>query len=217
MATSIRWELPEGFTADEISWPVPHLLGEAPEMSYGYEGELLLPVTITPPSDIPSGSSLVLQAHAAWLICEEICISDKADLTLTLATDTKAPAPSGWADLFRKTQQLLPKALAGMKLSASRAGDSYVLNITPDKPVADGAEFMFFAGEEEVINHSALQKQSTDGRTVQLLLRDSDYASKPASRLRGVLVVTGGEKHEKERQAFSIDLPVDGVADATAD
>ena len=53
LATSLTWTLPPGFTASDIQWPAPHVLTDhtGTVIGNGSEGDLFLPVTITPPAD----------------------------------------------------------------------------------------------------------------------------------------------------------------------
>ena len=49
VGTSIEWTLPNGFTASEISWPYPEKSFMAQYPCHGYERDVTLLVTITPP------------------------------------------------------------------------------------------------------------------------------------------------------------------------
>ena len=52
LPTSLKWTLPAGWTAGEIQWPAPMVLKDKAgnTVGNGYEGELFLPVTLTPPA-----------------------------------------------------------------------------------------------------------------------------------------------------------------------
>lgn len=47
LATTIKWQLPDGVTAGEIAWPVPKKIPIGDLANYGYEGTVLLPVPLT--------------------------------------------------------------------------------------------------------------------------------------------------------------------------
>src|SRR5262245_9768812 len=64
LPTKLTWKLPDGFTADPILWPRPERISAPPLMSYGYEDEVLLPVTVHPPATLPAGQTLRLAARA---------------------------------------------------------------------------------------------------------------------------------------------------------
>ena len=52
LPTKAAWTLPEGWKAGEIEWPTPRVVKDRRGMvtGNGYEGDTLLPVTITPPA-----------------------------------------------------------------------------------------------------------------------------------------------------------------------
>jgi len=55
---SFKWQMPSGFRAGEIQWPRPKRLQPSKELvDYGYDDEVLLPVTIHAPSAISDRSA----------------------------------------------------------------------------------------------------------------------------------------------------------------
>ena len=84
LATTIRWTLPEGFTAGPIQWPTPENHTMGPLITYGYEGDVYLITTITPPAQVASGVTPVeIKARADWLVCQEECIPGKGLFSIT--------------------------------------------------------------------------------------------------------------------------------------
>jgi len=71
MPTEIHWELPEGFTASAIKWPTPVEFDIEGMKGVGYEGDTLLLVAITPPSN--SQEKITLKAKVDWLSCSSEC------------------------------------------------------------------------------------------------------------------------------------------------
>src|SRR2546430_1228627 len=79
MPTRIDWQLPPGFRAGEIQWPIPEKVVEEGDLwTYAYRDEVLLLVDITPPSDLAE-KQVALRAHAHWLVCEKICVPGEAE------------------------------------------------------------------------------------------------------------------------------------------
>ncbi|WP_277813972.1 protein-disulfide reductase DsbD domain-containing protein, partial [Acidisphaera rubrifaciens] len=97
--------LPAGVTAGPIDWPAPQILREGPVVTYSYEHEIVLPVTVTVARD--AALPLHLAAHAEWLVCANICVPEQGDFTLDLPAGT--PAPSAQAPLFAATDRLIPR------------------------------------------------------------------------------------------------------------
>lgn len=134
LPTALKWNLPTGWTAGEIQWPAPLALKDKAgnTIGNGYEGELFLPVTLTPPANVTAGSSIELKASADWLMCAEICVPGGADVSLTLPVSTGTPKPDAtYGEKIRATVASLPRADAAWKVTASRDAKNLTLTITP--------------------------------------------------------------------------------------
>ncbi len=107
--TRLEWTLPPGVTAGPIEWPVPKSITEAGDiLIYGYLNDVLLPVQIHVPANLPAGQSVTLRAHASWLVCKDICIPGKDDLSLTLPV-VAASHPANAALFAASRMARLPK------------------------------------------------------------------------------------------------------------
>jgi len=85
LATTIKWTLPPGFTAGPIQWPTPEKHNMGPLVTYGYEGDVYLLTTITPPASRDKWPlDVEIKAKATWLVCQEECIPGKAELSFRL-------------------------------------------------------------------------------------------------------------------------------------
>ena len=98
--------LPSGASAGELQWPTPFRQPEGPVMTYGYSGEVLLPVTVT-----PGPGPLHVEASATWLVCEKVCVPEEGRFTLDLplADGAAAPALSVEAGLFAAADARMPR------------------------------------------------------------------------------------------------------------
>ncbi|NHN89133.1 protein-disulfide reductase DsbD family protein [Acetobacter conturbans] len=92
--------------ADGIEWPAPERLPDGPLMSYGYTGDVLLPVTLHPGASEAESNAATVNAHAEWLVCAAVCVPEQADFRLDLHKGT--PAPSMQAPLFAQAAALVP-------------------------------------------------------------------------------------------------------------
>ena len=102
----IEWELPEGWQAGPVGFPLPHLVVDADGQSlFAYEHEVFFPVKITP-SAKPLLGGVRIGAKAKWQVCAETCIVGNADLELKLPAGVPKPAN---ADLFAKWLAQLPR------------------------------------------------------------------------------------------------------------
>ncbi len=82
-ATEVHWSGIEGISASEIQWPIPHKIPFGPMTNYGYEDQVVLLQTLQLPNNLPDGS-IELVADISLLVCEEICIPEFHQATLTL-------------------------------------------------------------------------------------------------------------------------------------
>lgn len=196
--TRIEWQLPDGWTASEIRWPVPHALPVGPLMNYGYSDEVVLPVEITPPPEL-SGTTVTLKAHATWLVCEKICIPEEKSVSLTLkiAADGAGPLPpSEEAGAFERAIGKLPKPVPAAWTSQVVVGKETVrLDVKASglrKAQISGVTF--FAGEWGVIAHAAKQQVLWRDDGVSLVMKRGELAGQVLGELSGVLVLRATDK-----------------------
>ena len=106
---TIAWQVPTGWSAGSIAWPLPEALPVPPLMNYGYEHEVLLAVPMQVGRE--ARSPVTLAAHVTWLVCAEICIPGKANLALPVGVGATPVANPQTAPLFERTRQRLPQPL----------------------------------------------------------------------------------------------------------
>ena len=191
--TTIAWQLPAGFTADSIVWPLPSRLEVAGLISFAYEHEVLLPIRITPPAAI-SGSDVVLRGKVAWIACEKVCIPGSADVQVALAAGAAPIVNARWQAPIAAARAASPGPLpAGWRVTAATAGDRY--RVTLEAPSAlDARGVLFYPATPDDLfhfNHGAPQGVSAKGKTLTLsLMRAKGEIAAP--RLSGLLVRKGG-------------------------
>ncbi len=116
----IEWELPEGWQAGPIGFPLPTLVTDPNGQAlFAYEHEVMFIVKITPPAKLPA-VEVRLGAKLRWQVCEETCIAGDGELSLNvkcipadaaLAAKLNAGAakPAN-TELFSKWLAQLPRA-----------------------------------------------------------------------------------------------------------
>ena len=196
LATSLKWKLPPGWTAGEIQWPAPNVLKDkgGNVVGTGYEGELYLPVTLTPPANLAPGTPVTLEAAADWLMCEEICVPGSAKVSLTLPVSADAPqADPASGEKIRATVAGLPRADAAWKVTAARSAKIVTLAITPTAAGAPAPTDLHFFSDDGVIAFDEAQTAKPDGKGgFTLTLPVSADGPKDAKRLLGVLTSATG-------------------------
>jgi DsbC/DsbD-like thiol-disulfide interchange protein len=208
LPTRARWTLPDGFAAGELQWPVPERFANGPVASYGYSGEVLLPVEVRVPAML-AASEVRLAARVDWLECREACLPGRAEVSLVLPVGAASrPGPSAAA--FADARRRLPSPRPGWDVTATAEGSSLVLAVRPTGELPKSA--YFFPLEPRVIEHGreqALERAAT--RRYRLRLA-RDPNGPPVERLRGVLAV----ETDGGRRALAVDVPVPDRAPARA-
>jgi thiol:disulfide interchange protein DsbD len=213
LPTTIDWRLPRGFEASPIVWPVPERFSYGPIIGYGYEHEVLLPVTIDVPADLPVGTTVALAAHASWLVCSDICIPEEAELAVSLPVGATREADRQWADAFATTLTRAP-APNPFRTSVGIVGDQFVLHVaTGDATYL--RDVAFFPLDQGVIDDAAPQRVIADAEGITMMV-ERDTTKPPRAALNGVLVFTdsaveSGAATRAILIAAPIDLPVNGA------
>ncbi len=216
LPTSLAWHLPPGFTAGEIQWPAPKLLidNSGGIIGNGYEGELFLPVTITPPADLKPGTTVELVADADWLMCEEICVPGKATVKLSLPVSPDAPqTDSTWGAKIRATLAGLPRADAEWKVAAARDAKNVTLSVNFTGVVAGKRAWpshLHFFSDDSLVAFDQPQtvvEKDYVGRYV-IALPISPDGPKDAAKLLGVLTSDTGWLADGSSRGLRVEVPL---------
>jgi len=201
---AIDWRLPDGFQAGELQWPAPRRIQAATLINYGYEGDVLLPLSVRVPANAKAGSEVELTGHVKYLICSELCVPGRADVKLTVPVAASAGSPSPVAELFTQARTQLPQpAPAGWTARAAFAGANrhFDLSVQTGKREETGN---FFPLVPSQIDDSAPQQMTPLDRGIRFGLRASDQLTAAPRTLTGVLVLADGK-------AYTISAPVTGA------
>ncbi|HEY3901536.1 MAG TPA: thioredoxin family protein [Chthoniobacter sp.] len=201
MPTKLQWDLPPGFTAGPLQWPLPDAhMADGDILGYVYTGQTMLFAQITPPAQLPSGP-VPIKAKASWQMCDaQRCEQGDAKLALNLPPGPAQPAN---ADVFNKWRAQAPTATFAPPFAVKwdRSKDKefslQIKGVAKDTPV----EFFPFPMPGLKPGHPNINAIADDGaRTITFPLEDG----KPNLPWRGV-VVTGKEGGQREGWIVSAD------------
>jgi len=208
LPTKIRWTLPEGWTAGPIQWPHPEAQRVGPLMNYGYSDEVMLLVELTPPADALPGP-VTLKADADWLVCKDICIPEKAALTLAYAVAEGEPAAvAGNASLFGSARARLPWCLPGGPRNPSLRQYAHASRGSARR-LRRAGKVAYFPHRENFIDHPAPQALVRDGNGFRLDVKLPSRAHGRDQR-SGVFVAETSWQGFPGRKA--VELPMSVVA-----
>ncbi len=178
MPTRITWHLPVGWRADAIDWPAPVRLPSGPLASYGYIGDIVLPVMLFPTPDWQS-TPVHLSATVSWLACAESCIPETLDVEL----DLPDPDARDGALLERALLQT-PEAFDFRLVRATRHNGRLEITLEPAGPGE------FFPEEEELIDPGPKPQVRLEGKQWiwSAPLGDRGKRLQPGAHITGIWV-----------------------------
>lgn len=207
LPTSVEWTLPSGFTTGPIEWPAPERMVSGAEVSYGYPGEVLLPVLVTPPVAI-AASTMRIAGKVTWLECADVCLPGSATLDLTLPVTREAPAPGPETAAFTTARSHMPRGGEDWNLAAIAGPRAIALEFKPPTGIVPSRAYLF-VDQPLVVDYAAGQPWGRMGDGFRLTASPAPNAPAPPTRLTGVLVVED-RRAKGTRIAIGLDLPVAG-------
>ncbi|MCY3772916.1 MAG: protein-disulfide reductase DsbD family protein [Gemmatimonadetes bacterium] len=206
LPTKIHWTLPDGFQAGEINWPYPQKIELDILASYGYEGETLLLVEITPPADLEPGGTVDVGAFASWLVCADICLPGESGYQVTLPVSTDAPqADERWTDLFARARENLPVAVPGWHVDAAISDSTVALHATPPEWFSGNlTSAEFYPYNADLIDYISLQKLEMTETGYLLTMRRSGFYTDRPQQIAGVLVSPDGWRGPGSERALAV-------------
>ena len=212
-ATKITWTLPPGWSVGDFVWQAPQPYPVGPLVNYGYSGEVLLPMALTAPAGAPVGQSVTLRARADFLVCEDICIPESAELELVLPVQAQAAEAAGrWAAPIARALEAAPRR-ADLTARFENGDQGLNLAVTGAALVGlDLAGSYFFPFDGAVIDHAAPQsiERGPQGLTLGLTASYAFQGPEPPQVLIGVLKA-GEAYYEIEATAGSLPVEAAGL------
>jgi DsbC/DsbD-like thiol-disulfide interchange protein len=196
----VMWELPAGIKAGAIEWPAPRRLGTPTIVDYGYEDAVTLIIPMRADATLSSQNPAQISANVKVLVCREMCIPGKAQVSLALPVKSQQPsANSQTAHFFTEARKASPRLTpASWKFAITQTNDSFVLTANLGHKITDA---VFFPLAESQVSNASRQTLVPMATGFTLTLRKSDQLLNPIARLKGVLVLAG-------QQPYSIDVPI---------
>jgi thiol:disulfide interchange protein DsbD len=204
----IEWSLPSGFTVGDIAWPFPDKIPVGPAMTYGYSGEVVLPIPVTAPPSLPQGARVTLRGQASWLVCEKTCIPEAAPIALMLpVADGAPPADPRGAPLIAAARRNVPTPSPWPASFVATAAD-VTLTVKASGLTADRiTDVWFYPAQWGAIDLAAPQRARVDTTGIRLDVARGPLRDAVAAPIEGVLVVAERLDGGLARHAFSVNAP----------
>jgi thiol:disulfide interchange protein/DsbC/DsbD-like thiol-disulfide interchange protein len=204
LPTKIDWQLPPGWKAGEIAWPAPMRLPAGHLMNFGYEGEVFLVSTLTPPEQVRA--PVQIQARLDWLVCKDICIPQGGSVRMDVPVSNDASAPpSAWTDVLASEAKRVPLPLRDWTAKATRDGNILSLQMQGERSAALG-ELSFFPYRDNLVDNPAKQIKSGGPGSYQLAVKLLQPVPADFNRVEGIIGPLGNGRFAE------ISLPLTALA-----
>lgn len=207
MPITVKWELPEGFTAESLEWPFPQRFAQDGLVGYGYEGDVYLLAKITTPIAIKD-KEIKIGANARWVVCADSCVPGDADLSIQIPVSDKKPVSPEKAKIFGDARSKMPQEQDNA--TAERKNDLIEVVVQPSKALSNVTKAYFCPDSKKMISHEVdalLTKQDPSNNSYTLALSDVKSGEK-ANSLKGVVVF---QSNNEIVDAVTIDVPISGI------
>ena len=179
----VKWQLPPGFAAGPLRYPVPSRLTIAGLMNYVYENDYAVLVRLKVPRNFKGLAPI--RASARWLACtDQICVPERGSLALDLPVGSGAPDKRAQFDEWRRA---LPRPLA-TPARFELAGQKLRVAIPLPRDIAVGEPYVFPI-TDDAVDYAAPQHFRRSGDT--LIAELSPHGS-PPKEFAGVLALGDG-------------------------
>jgi DsbC/DsbD-like thiol-disulfide interchange protein len=206
-ATSVRWELPAGYAADEPQWPVPEVIRAGTDVSYGYEREaIVLQQMHSLPTLAAGPARLVVEVR--WLACSDVCIPEQGNAELLLRQDATASTAAGTAHaaLFATARSRLPVPAPWPATLAVAQANLELRLVGAAAQVPARSPVRFLPATWGQIDHAAAQRAYRTGADLVLMIVRGDLRADPPAAIDGLLVV-GAPRGDAPRRGFIVHAP----------
>lgn len=196
----VRWQLPTGWQAGAMLWPVPERIPDHSAVDYGYQNDVLLIAPTRAPAHLSVGSTVDMRASVEWLVCRDLCVpvQTTVDLPLPVIAGTGI-AYSRWHDLFEKTREEVPRpAPKSWKIETGSEAGRFIVQFDAGRPLQ---AIGFFPLDPNQVNNEIEPLISPYALGLRVILTKSDQFTGPISHFRGVIVEAPGH-------SYTFDAPV---------
>jgi DsbC/DsbD-like thiol-disulfide interchange protein/cytochrome c biogenesis protein CcdA len=179
---NVKWQLPPGFSAGPLRYPVPSRLTVADLMNYVYERDYAVLARLK----VPAGAkgTIPIRAEARWLACtDKICVPEQGQLALDVPIGSGTPNRVQ----FDEWRRALPQPLATVGHFES-AGDRLRIAIPLPASVTVGEPYLF------PITDNAVDYEAKQGfrRSGDMLIAELKRNGAAPAQFAGVLALGDG-------------------------
>ena len=205
---TVNWTHDGDYDISDIYWPYPKWKDVPGGLtSYAYEDSILYMMEAVAPEDLNPGDKITLKAETDYLICEDVCIPEYADLEMTIPITDASEFNEAWGPYFSQTRHRLPATLTYWQATAKSDDSTATLKLTTDAfGIPDYTSVIYYANVAGQIENGADQPITISGDTLTLQLQKSTYKSGEIDSLTGIVYNEQGWDESGRIKAMTISV-----------
>lgn len=207
LATNIKWDLPEGFKAGPIIWPVPQETIMSAYTVWGYENSAMLVNEIVAPKKLPIGQEFEIKARVTYMCCSSTCHPGASDASLKLKLSKDRVINTKWMNHFSKFDREQPKPSKNWAMSCYKKENHYVFELTylrnSSLPTLDNLKLYT---DERIIDSNQPIRVIRLESGYRLIAKTEKFVGTPPSVFHGIL--TSNSDIEKNNKAIKVNSPI---------
>ena len=190
LATMVNWKLPEGFAVSELEWPVPERCKMEGYNTHGYERDVILLATVTPPEGFTGEA--VLKASVTWMACSvgKCCNVQHATKELRLVGGRSAVKDPDAARRIHETRAGFAVASPQAKVVFSQEREQFIVNVDfqdVDVATLPNAKSIYFYAKGIAVDSIREQNATRTKTGYRLILPRTEFAPPDLEVLEGLL------------------------------
>ena len=188
----VKWNTDKNLSINNIKWPSPQLIPYEPLMTYGYKDFVIFPFEYSKSDDLNSN----IEINVDFLICDDICVPEKAFLKTSYNDIKVDPLLSDWNNMVPSV--VLPVIA---KINQDFIEIRFSSNNSIDK-------INFFIESQNIVNHASEQIliKEENNWLLKVALIDN---YKEFKNLNGVLSINDTEN-------YLIQTPIEGSSSSSS-
>ena len=188
----VKWNTDKNLSINNIKWPSPQLIPYEPLMTYGYKDFVIFPFEYSKSDDLNSN----IEINVDFLICDDICVPEKAFLKTSYNDIKVDPLLSDWNNMVPSV--VLPVIA---KINQDFIEIRFSSNNSIDK-------INFFIESQNIVNHASEQVliKEENNWLLKVALIDNYNEFK---NLNGVLSINDTEN-------YLIQTPIEGSSSSSS-
>ena len=190
LATTIKWELPLGFQAGDMNWPMPQTIQFGELINFGFKDPVNLMIPIQINTSVQEGD-YQLKAKISWLVCKESCIPESTSLSIPV----KVASTSQTSKQATKIEQIIKDRDIAL-LEGVFQENSNQLILTLPKLNTQITTITFFPEQLDLVDYQVDPLIQYNDANLLLTLKKLNFQKTKYKHITGILSINDREYYQ---------------------